>query len=140
MTATNQAQGSGRWTITLWIVQILLALFYGWAGFMKLTMAPQALVEIGLTYATDVPHGLLQFIGTCELAGATGLILPSLLRIKPSLTPAAAVGLTAIQLLAIPFHLSRGEAQVLPMNFVLLALSVLVIWGRTKKAPIAPKG
>ena len=139
MSATNKALGSGRWTIALWIVQIILALFYGWAAFMKLTMAPPALVGMGLTYATDIPHGLLLFIGSCELAGATGLILPSLLRIKPSLTPLAAAGLSAIQLLAIPFHLSRGEAQVLPMNFVLLALSLLIIWGRTKRAPIAPK-
>lgn len=138
MNAT-QNPGSRGWSIALWIIQGLLALFYGWAGFIKLTMAPAALVGMGLAYANDLPHGLLLFIGTCELAGAIGLILPSLLRIKPSLTPLAAMGLSAIQLLAIPFHLTRGEGAVLPMNLILLALALTVVWGRNRKAPITPK-
>ena len=139
MTTLTHKPGSRGWSIALWVIQVLLALFYGSAGFMKLSMAPAALVGMGLVYAGDIPHGLLLLIGACELAGALGMILPSLLRIKPHLTPLAAMGLSAIQLLAIPFHLSRGEAQVLPMNFVLLALSLAVVWGRRSKAPIAPK-
>ena len=38
----------------------------------------------------------LQFIGVCEALGGLGLILPGLLRIKPGLTPLAAVGLVII--------------------------------------------
>jgi len=36
-------------------------------------------------------------------------------------------------------HTSRREFAVLPINAVLIALQVLVAWGRTKKAPIAPR-
>jgi hypothetical protein len=44
-----------------------------------------------------------------------------------------------LQVLALAFHLSRGEAEVTPLNIVLLALSLFVLWGRNSKAPIAPR-
>ena len=124
------------WQIVLWITQVLLAGFYGLAGFMKTTMAPEQLVPIGLNYAVDIPHWLLLFIGACELAGAVGIVLPALTRIQPWLTPLAALGFVAIQVLAICFHLMRAEIHGLPMNAVLLALAAFVVWGRTRKAPI----
>ena len=51
--------------------------------------------------------------------------------ILPWLTPLAAIGLSLIQVLAIGFHARRNEtAKSLPMNLVLLALSLFVLWGR----------
>jgi hypothetical protein len=44
-----------------------------------------------------------------------------------------------LQVFAIVFHLSRGEAAVTPLNLVLLVLSLFVLWGRGRKAPIAPR-
>jgi hypothetical protein len=44
-----------------------------------------------------------------------------------------------LQVFAIVFHVSRGEAVVTPLNAVLLALAVFVLWGRGRKAPIAPR-
>ena len=41
--------------------------------------------------------------------------------------------------LAAAFHVSRGELQVLPVNFTLGALAAFVAWGRYRKAPIAPR-
>lgn len=35
------------------------------------------------------------------------------------------------------FHLMRGEAVVLPMNLVLLALAAFVLWGCTRAVPFA---
>ncbi|MFN4922215.1 MULTISPECIES: DoxX family protein [Bradyrhizobium] len=132
----NQRAGLG-WQIGLWISQILLAGLYGLAGFIKTTIPPAQLVPMGLNYATEFPHWLLLFIGFAELAGAVGILLPALTRIMPSLTPLAALGLATIQVLAIGFHISRGELNVLPMNLALLGLAVFVLWGRVKKAPIA---
>ena len=63
-------------------------------------------------------------------------VLPALTRIQPWLTPLAALGFVAIQVLAIGFHITRGEVHGLPMNVVLLALAAFVVWGRTRKAPI----
>jgi hypothetical protein len=44
-----------------------------------------------------------------------------------------------LQLLAMAFHVSRGEIPVLPLNLVLLTLSAFVLWGRATRAPIAPR-
>jgi len=43
---------------------------------------------------------LVRFIGTCEVAGALGMLLPGLLRIRPSLTPFAATGLVVLMIFA----------------------------------------
>ena len=127
------------WQLGLWSSQILLCLFFGASGLFKLFVAPESLVPMGLNYATDIPHWLLLFIGIAEAAGAIGIVLPALTRIEPSLTPLAALGFVALQVLAICFHLMRGEIHGLPLNFVLVALAAFVLWGRTKKAPIEPR-
>jgi len=45
-----------------------------------------------------------------------------------------------LQIAAIFVHVSRGETAAMPLNFVLLALSVFILWGRAGRAPIAPRG
>jgi len=126
--------------ISLWIGQILLAALFGMAGFMKSFLPVPALVAQGINYASDLPLWLLRFIGAAELSGAIGILLPALTRIRPRLTPLAALGFTTIQVLAICFHASRGElARALPLNLVLLSLSLFVLWGRGKRLPIRPR-
>jgi uncharacterized membrane protein YphA (DoxX/SURF4 family) len=80
-------------TRALWIIQILLALLFLFAGGSKLAM-PAA----QLTGQTPLPALFLRFIGVAEIAGALGLILPGALRIRPGLTPLAAACLTIIML------------------------------------------
>lgn len=128
-----------KWNIGLWVAQIVLAAVYVMAGFMKLSQPIDALVASGMTYAGDYPELLTRFIGTMEVLGAIGIILPAATRIMPKLTALAALGFSVIQILAIALHSTRGEFQVLPVNLVLLALSLFVLWGRTRKAPIAPR-
>jgi uncharacterized membrane protein YphA (DoxX/SURF4 family) len=125
--------------IALWVVQILLAFAFGMAGTLKTTKSIPDLVTAGLAWAGSVPEPLVRFIGASELAGALGLILPSLTRIMPMLTPLAALGLVIIMALAAPFHISRGEANVIGINFVLGGLAAFVAWGRSRKAPILPR-
>ena len=122
--------------ILLWIVQVLLACAFAMAGIMKSTQPIDSLVQSGMVWAGQVPVALVRFIGVSELLGAIGLILPAATKIKPSLTPLAALGLLTIMILAMAFHLSRGEAQALPINMVLGGLAAFVAWGRTTKAPI----
>lgn len=128
-----------KWNIGLWIAQLVLAAVYVMAGFMKLTQPIDALVASGMSYAGDYPELLTRFIGTMEVLGALGIILPSATRIMPRLTPLAALGFSIIQILAISLHFSRSEFQVLPVNLVLLALSLFVLWGRLRKVPVAPR-
>lgn len=136
MSQTNSVKG---WNIALWGGQLVLAVFYGMAGFMKLSQTIEALVASGMSYAGDYPELLTRFIGTMEILGAIGIILPAATRIMPLLTPLAALGFAAIQVLAMGLHTMRGEYGILPFNAVLLALSLFVLWGRTRKAPIAPR-
>jgi putative oxidoreductase len=136
---TNGTTGRNGWNIGLWVAQVLLAAFYFYAGFNKLSQPIEALGAMGMGFVLVVPELLTRFIGLAELLGAAGLILPAATRIMPRLTPLAALGLSIIQVLAIGFHISRGEVMVLPMNLVLLALSLFVLWGRERKAPISAR-
>ena len=138
-TAALPVRASLGWKFGLWSAQVLLCLFFGASGLCKLFVAPANLVLMGLNYATDIPHWLLLFIGFAEVVGAIGIMLPALTRIEPSLTPLAALGFVALQVLAICFHLVRSEVHGLPLNLILLALAALVLWGRTKKAPIGSR-
>ncbi|HEX8699267.1 MAG TPA: DoxX family protein [Myxococcaceae bacterium] len=124
--------------VVLWIVQVLLALAFFGAGSFKL-FTPIAELAQQMAWVSTMPEGLVRFIGASELAGALGLLLPALTRIKPGLTPLAAAGLTVVMLLAAPFHLSRGEGGAIVPNLILGALAAFVAWGRFKKAPIAPR-
>jgi uncharacterized membrane protein YphA (DoxX/SURF4 family) len=136
---THDTKTSTKWNIGLWVAQSLLAAMFLMAGFMKLTSSAADMVDMGMLWAENAPGLLIKFIGLAEVAGALGVILPAATRIMPQLTKLAALGLATIMVLASGVHLFRGEFEVLPVNFVLFALAVFVYWGRTNKAPIAPR-
>jgi len=117
--------------IALWVAQALLAGMYGMAGGMKTFQPDGVRKNPQMTWAHDKQDGYIRFVGVSELLGALGMILPILTGILPWLTPLAAVGLSIIQLLAIfMVHLPKKEYQVIPVNIVLLALSIFVAYGR----------
>ncbi len=124
--------------VTLWIVQVLLAAAFGMAGVMKTTM-PIADLAQQMVWPGALPAALVRFIGLAELAGALGLILPAAARIRPTLSPLAAMGIAFIMLLAAAFHVSRGELSTLPVNLAFGGLAVFVAWGRFRKVPISPR-
>lgn len=135
--STSVAASGGRGLhIGLWAAQALLAVGFGMAGLMKLTTPYQQLVS-SQAWAQSMPEALLRFIGLSEVAGALGVILPAATRIKPILTPIAAVGLLIIMILATGVHLMHGEPPI--ANVVLGALATFVAWGRFKRAPIDPR-
>lgn len=115
--------------VTLWIVQVLLALAFGMAGVMKSTQPLDALGQ-NMAWVRDVPPAMVRFIGISELAGAVGVLLPWLTGVKRSLTPLAAAGLVVIMVLAAAFHISRGELGALPFNAILGGMAAFVAWGR----------
>lgn len=124
--------------IALWVAQVLLLALFGAAGYFKL-FTP--IVELARTtpWVTDAPS-LVRFIGIAELAGALGVILPALTRIKPILTPLAASGLVVVMVLATGFHITRGEFSAIGVPVTLAVLAGFVAWGRTVGAPIAARG
>lgn len=137
---TIDANTSKKWNIGLWVAQVALAAIFLMAGFMKLTSSPADMAAMGVLWAENAPVALIKFIGLAEVSGALGVILPAVTRIMPGLTKLAALGLATIMFLAFGVHIFRGEFEVLPVNLVLFALAVLVAWGRSRKAPITPRG
>lgn len=92
-----------------------------------------------LLSAGEIPYppAFTYFVGTAEVLGAIGVVLPALTRIKPKLTPLAAAGLATIMVLATGYHLSRSEP--FGTTLALAALALFVVWGRSKAAPVAPR-
>jgi uncharacterized membrane protein YphA (DoxX/SURF4 family) len=114
-------------TVTLWIVQALLAFIFLFAGSMKLIM-PIAMMTSQMPI--PLPGLFLRFIGIAEIAGALGLILPGLFRIRRGLTPLAACGLIIIMIGATTITLlSFGLAPAL-LPLIVGLLSVFVACGR----------
>ena len=124
--------------IGLWVAQALLAAAFTTTGLTKLT-TPLEQLKQAMPWVGGAMGGLAPFIGAAELLGAIGLVLPAATRIKPALTPLAALGLATIMLLAALTHGSRGEFGMLPVNLTLGSLAAFVAWGRARKAPIAPR-
>jgi len=124
--------------IILWIAQIILAGMFIMAGFMK-SITPIEQLSASLPWTKDVPVGLVRFIGISEFLGALGLILPSLLRIKPILTPVAALGINAIMVMAAFFHITRAEFSGVAFTLMLALVAAFIGWGRWKKVPIQEK-
>ena len=119
---TNNSNRSGT-TIALWTVQVLLAILFLFAGGMKLILP---IAE--MTKDMPMPGPFLRFIGVAEVLGALGLVLPGLLRIRPVLTPLAAVGLAIIMTGATVLTLPKGAAAMIPL--VVGLLLAFVAYGR----------
>lgn len=117
--------------IALWIAQGLLAALYLAVGSLKVFQPAKVRENAHMTWAHGQPDSYIRFVGVPEVFGGLGLILPLVTGILPWLTVLAAVGLTLIQLLAIfREHLPRKEYNSIPLNVVLLALSMFVVLGR----------
>ena len=114
--------------ILLWIIQILLALLFLFAGITKLlpifTMPPP---PPGMWMP---PIWFLKFIGLCELLGALGLVLPGLFRRQQYLTVWAAIGLTIIMIGAVVITVMTMGAAAAVTPLIVLLLCVFVAYGR----------
>ena len=106
--------------VVLWILQVLLGVMFVLAGVMHGFRQEQAKKQ--MIWMQAVPSGVLTFIGTAEILGGIGLVLPALTNILPVLTPLAAIGLTIIMILAAILHFRRGETSAIVVNLVLVPL------------------
>lgn len=124
--------------VTLWVVQLLLAIFALLAG-VNHALRPLDEAAGAAPWTALVPPVLVRLVGWSELAAGLGLVLPAATRILPGLTPLAAAGLATIMALAIPFHVMQGEANLIGLHIVVIALCFFVAWGRLGRAPILPR-
>jgi uncharacterized membrane protein YphA (DoxX/SURF4 family) len=123
-----------RIDVAIWTVQVLLACLFLFAGGAKLVLP---IAE--MTKQFPLPGLFLRFLGVVELAGAVGLILPSLLRIRPYLTPLAAGGLVIVMSGATAISMAGGTVAPAIPPFVVGCLAGLVLYARTRVVPIREK-
>jgi uncharacterized membrane protein YphA (DoxX/SURF4 family) len=128
--------------VLLWILQVLWGVFFSFTGFGKILCYDAGVWDHTLhqvAWFSAVPQALVVFIGVCEGLGGIGLILPAMTGVKPKLTPFAAIGLTLVMILAVIFHIPRGEYSFfLPVNLVLGGVTAFIAYGRLILRPVAP--
>jgi putative oxidoreductase len=123
--------------VLLWVLQIALAIYFFFTGIIHFSPPPGLPQPMAWMYDLSAP---LHYIsGAAEILAAIGLVLPSVTRIQPRLTPLAAMGLVVVMLLAAVFHLLRGEFPNIIMNLLLAAVAGFVAYGRTRLKPIPPR-
>ena len=117
----------------LWIAQVVLALLFLLFGVTHLMRRETMRERVPWMWA--VPREGLAVIGLLEVLAAIGLVLPSVTRIQPWLTPLAALCLAVLMVFAIVFHVRRGEMPNIVLNAILGLLAAFVAWGRFIAAP-----
>ena len=118
--------------IALWIAQALLAAIFLFAGGMKLVIPIE---EMTKQMPIPLPGWFLRFTGIVEVLGAIGVILPSLLRIRPALTPLAATGLVIVMIGATVYTLAAGDFASAPIPLVVGILAAFVAYSRWRLTP-----
>jgi len=116
--------------IVLWLIQVLLALLFLFAGGVKLVLPIEE-----MTKQTPIPGLFLRFIGVCEVLGGLGLILPGLLRFRTVLTSFAAAGLVIIMIGAVALTLKSGPFSMALFPLLVGLLAAFVAYGRWRLAP-----
>ena len=122
--------------ILLWIIQVLLALMFLFAGGMKLVIPSEVLQSMGPPTQIVFPGWFMKFIGLCEVLGALGLILPGVFRRQQHLTPIAAIGLTIIMIGAVVVTVMGPGFKFAISPLVTGLLCAFVAYGRWKVRPL----
>ncbi|NUS73175.1 MAG: DoxX family protein [Corynebacteriales bacterium] len=123
--------------VALWITAGLMAAVYLFSGFGKLFIPREKMAAMNdaARWVLDFRPGALKTIGTFEILGAMGLILPAILDIAPILVPVAATGLTLIMTGAVILRIRRGETKVALVDGGYLVLIGFVAIGRFALEP-----
>jgi uncharacterized membrane protein YphA (DoxX/SURF4 family) len=118
----------------LWVVQALVALAFAFHGY-QLAFALDKM-RGRVVWPRDVSDQLLRPIGILEILAGVGLILPTLTRVLPWLTVLAAACLVVLMVLAIVFHVRRGEWFNIVLNSIFLVLAAFIAYGRWVIVPV----
>ncbi|MEV8092650.1 DoxX family protein [Streptomyces nigra] len=112
--------------IAYWIVAGLLALFYFYAGTLKVIRSRDQLRPM-MAWVDRIPLPALRALGTVEVLGAAGLVLPPLTGTAPWLASAAAIGFVFLQTGAIAVHLTGGDRRI-TLNVGLIVTAAVTAW------------
>lgn len=109
-----------------WIVAGLLAVFYLYGGGVKLVRSREQLRPM-MAWVDSTPMRAVRAIGTVEVLGAIGLILPPLTGSASGPAVVAAVGFVILQIGAVRVHLRLGDRRI-ALNITLLLAAGVAAW------------
>ncbi len=112
--------------IALWIINGLLAAAFLFGGAMK-ALSPKEKLAEKMGWVDDFSGPVVRLIGTAEVLGAIGLIVPLLTGILPILTPIAAAALAVLMIGAVAVHVRRRESVMPSPVLALLAAASSVL-------------
>ncbi|MBM7786613.1 DoxX family protein [Tenggerimyces flavus] len=113
----------------LWVLQWIMAAAFLISGAVKIVRSKEQLAS-QMGWVNDFSGNTVKLIGTAEVLGAIGLVVPALTGIAVVLTPLAAVGLVLVMIGAIATHVRRKEYQIVVANVILLLIAAVIAWGR----------
>ena len=113
--------------ITYWIVAGVVAAAFLFAGTFKIVTPKEKLKASGMNWTDLYSQSAVRGIGTAEVLGAIGVIVPPLTGIAEWLAPVAAVGLDIVMVGAIRAHRKLGEPVIVNVILGLLALAAAVL-------------
>lgn len=119
--------------ILLWVIQILLALLFLFAGGTKLVLSMETMQSMASPNQVQLPGLFIRFIGVVEVLGALGLVLPGIFRIGKGLTALAAAGLAIIMVGAVIITIAGDGIALAITPFIVLLLCAFVAYGRGVK-------
>ena len=122
--------------VILWVLQVLLALLFLFAGGTKLILPISVLTQMQSPNQVMLPGLFIRFIGVAEVLGGLGLVLPGLLRNRRYLTSLAALGLAIIMVGAVVVTIIGDGVQMAIGPFVILLLLLFIAYARWRVRPL----
>lgn len=118
LVAAGVARPSKPWHVTLWVLQVLAAAMFLFAGYLKLSGSPDM---VALFQAIGVGQWFRYLTGVLEVLGAVALLVPKLRAL-------GALGLFGLLIGALITNFAIG---IPPLPALILLVVVAVIaWGR----------
>jgi uncharacterized membrane protein len=120
--------------VWLWVLQAFLALFFAFGSGLPKWILPDELLAANMPI--PLPRAFVYTIGTFEILGALGLILPGVTRVRPGLTVLAALGLVLLTLCATSYQLLAQQPGSAVFALMMSIVCGLVAYGRWCWAPL----
>lgn len=120
--ATRRPRTGGVANVALWVLQVVLAFQFADGGLLKLNGSPEM---VDLFARIGAGQWLRYGVGTVEVAGAVGLLIPRLSGLAALGLAALMAGATATNLVVI------DESPWLALG--LLLVSALIAWARRSR-------
>jgi hypothetical protein len=120
--------------IVLWILQVVLALLYVFAGGMKVFTLEKVTEDYPSMKA--LPRAVWTASGLLEILCSAGLIVPAAFHLHPTLTPVFATALAIEAVLLTVRHLKWKENAAISSG-VFALLGAFIAYGRFALSPIA---